>query len=112
VIDNPNGVVPGRIVRARIEGVAVDDALVIPKRAVMYGAQGTYVWTVDGGGQATPTPVELGAPAGNDVAVTTGLTAGARVVVDGILKVIPGVPLNLVPIEDAAARNAGVGGAP
>lgn len=112
VLDNPNGVVPGRIVRARIEGVTVEDALVIPKRAVMHGAQGTYVWTVDGNGQATPAPVELGALSGNDVAVTGGLMPGARVVVDGILKVIPGVPLNAVPIADAAARNAGAGGPP
>ena len=63
----------------------------IPKRAVMHGAQGAYVWTVDASGQPVPAPVELGALAGNDVAVTAGLTAGARVVVDGILKVRPGV---------------------
>jgi len=112
VLDNPNGVVPGRIVRARVEGVTIEDALVIPKRAVMHGAEGTYVWTVDGAGQATPAPVELGAPSGNDVAVTAGLTPGARVVVDGILKVIPGVPLNPVPIADATARTVGAGGAP
>ena len=74
---------PGRIVRAHIEGVSIPNSLVIPKRAVMHGAQGAYVWTVDGSGQPAPAPVELGALAGNDVAVTAGLTAGARVVVDG-----------------------------
>ena len=89
VLDNPGGVVPGRIVRARIEGVSIPNSLVIPKRAIMHGAQGAYVWIVDGGGQAAPTPVELGALAGNDVAVIAGLTAGNRVVVDGILKVRP-----------------------
>jgi membrane fusion protein, multidrug efflux system len=104
--------VPGRIVRARIEGVTIEDSLVIPKRAVMYGAQGTYVWTVDGNGQVAPAPVELGALSGNDVAVTEGLTAGARVVVDGILKVVPGVPVNPVPLGEGAARSAGAGAAP
>ena len=64
VLDNPSGVVPGRIVRARIEGVSVPNSLVIPKRAVMHGAQGAYVWIVDGSGQATPAPVELGALVG------------------------------------------------
>ncbi len=112
VLDNPNGVVPGRIVRARIEGVTVEDALVIPKRAVMHGAQGTYVWTVDGNGQGTPTPVELGATSGNDAVVTAGLMPGARVVVEGILKVIPGVPVNAVPIVEGAAVGAGARGAP
>jgi membrane fusion protein (multidrug efflux system) len=108
VLDNPGGVVPGRIVRARIEGVSIANSLVIPKRAVMHGAQGAYVWTVDGNGQPAPTPVQLGATSGNDVAVT-GLTAGARVVVDGILKIIPGVPVNAVPIAEGTARNNGPG---
>lgn len=109
VLDNPDGVVPGRIVRARIEGLRIPNSLVIPKRAVMHGAQGAYVWTVDGSGQATPAPVELGALAGNDVAVTAGLTAGARVVVEGTLKVIPGVPVNAVPIAEATTQTHGAG---
>ncbi len=112
IVDNPAGVVPGRIVRARIEGVTIEDSLVIPKRAVMHGAQGTYVWTVDGNGQAAQAPVELGALSGNDVAVTAGLTPGARVVVDGILKVVPGVPVNAVPIGEGAARTTGAGATP
>ena len=76
VLDNPGAVVPGRIVRAHIEGVSIPRSLVIPKRAVMHGAQGAYVWVVDGSGQVAAAPVELGALAGNDVAVTAGLTAG------------------------------------
>ena len=107
VLDNLSGIVPGRIVRAHIQGVSIPNALVIPKRAVMHGAQGAYVWIVDGSGQPTPTPVELGALAGNDVAVTTGLTAGARVVVDGLLKLRPGQPVTGVPIADSAAPNSG-----
>jgi membrane fusion protein (multidrug efflux system) len=112
VLDNPTAVVPGRIVRAHIEGISVPNALVIPKRAVMHGAQGAYVWVVDGAGQVTPAPVELGALAGNDVAVISGFTAGARVVVDGILKVVPGVPVNAVPLADGTALDTGPGSAP
>ena len=110
VLDNPGGVVPGRIVRARVEGVSIANALVIPKRAVMHGAQGAYVWTVDASGQPAPTPVELGALAGNDVVVTAGLSAGARVVVDGVLKVRPGSPVNAVPSPSSTAGNGEAGG--
>ena len=106
VLDNPGGIVPGRIVRARVEGVSIANSLVIPKRAVMHGAQGPYVWTVDAGGQPVPAPVELGALAGNDVIVTAGLTAGARVIVDGLLKVRPGSPVNAVPIAEGTAKNS------
>jgi membrane fusion protein (multidrug efflux system) len=106
LLDNPGGIVPGRIVRAHVEGVTIENALVIPKRAVMHGAQGAYVWTVDDAGQVTPTPIEQGALAGNDVVVTSGLMPGARVVVEGTLKVFPGVPVNAVPIGEETARNA------
>jgi len=106
VLDNPDGVVPGRIVRAHIDGVSIPNSLVIPKRAVMHGAQGAFVWTVDGNSQVAIAPVELGALAGNDVAVTAGLTPGARVIVDGILKVGPGAPVNAMPISDGTAQNA------
>ena len=110
VLANPDGVVPGRIVRARVEGVSIENSLVIPKRAVMHGAQGAYVWTVDASGQPAPTPVELGALAGNDVVVTAGLSAGARVVVDGVLKVRPGSPVNAVPSASSPTRNGEAGG--
>jgi membrane fusion protein (multidrug efflux system) len=106
VLDNRGGIVPGRIVRARIEGVSVANSLVIPKRAVMHGAQGAYVWTVDASGQPVPAPIELGALAGNEVVVTAGLSAGARVIVDGVLKVRPGSPVNAVPIAASAARTS------
>ena len=112
MLDNPNGVVPGRIVRARIEGVSIPRSIVIPKRAVMHGAQGAYVWTVDASGQPSPAPVVLGALAGNEVAVTAGLAAGARVVVDGLLKIRPGQPVNAVPIAASTAQNSGPSSAP
>jgi membrane fusion protein (multidrug efflux system) len=112
VLDNAGGVVPGSIVRARIEGVTVPNSLVIPKRAVMHGTQGSYVWTVDGNNQVAPAPVELGALAGNEVAVTAGLSPGSRVVVDGILKVLPGVPVNAVPAATGTARGTGAGSTP
>jgi membrane fusion protein (multidrug efflux system) len=113
VLDNPTGVLPGRIVRARVEGVTVPDSFVIPKRALMHGAQGAFVWIVDGAGQVAPAPVQLGALSGNDAAVIGGLTAGNRVIVDGILKVQPGAAVNAVPVTpETAAQNQQTGAVP
>jgi membrane fusion protein (multidrug efflux system) len=113
VLDNPTGVIPGRIVRARIDGVDVADTLVIPKRALMHGAQGAFVWVVDADGQVASTPVMLGALSGNDVEVTRGLAAGDIVVVDGILKVAPGAPVNAAPIAaDNSPQGDSAGAAP
>jgi membrane fusion protein, multidrug efflux system len=94
VLDNTsNALLPGRVVRTRIDGVNVASSLVIPKRALMHGAQGPFVWAIGAGEKVEPRPVELGAASGNDVVVANGLAAGDRIVVDGILKVQPGAPV-------------------
>jgi membrane fusion protein (multidrug efflux system) len=99
VLDNAAGRLrPGSVVRARIEGVAVPSSIVIPKRALMHGAQGAFVWLIGAGEQVAPRPVELGTASGNDVVVTSGLSAGDRIVVDGILKVQPGAPVHATPL--------------
>lgn len=99
VLDNTGNVLlPGRVVRTRVEGVSVASSLVIPKRALMHGAQGPFVWTIDGGEKVDARPVGLGATAGNDVVVASGLAAGDRVVVDGILKVQPGAVVHATPL--------------
>ncbi|MEO8467823.1 MAG: efflux RND transporter periplasmic adaptor subunit [Gammaproteobacteria bacterium] len=104
VLDNTgDSLRPGRVVRVRIDGVNVPSSLVIPKRALMHGAQGAFVWVVGAGEQVGIRPVELGPSAGNDVVVAKGLVAGDRVVVDGILKVQPGAVVSAMPIVPDAA---------
>jgi membrane fusion protein (multidrug efflux system) len=110
-LDNADGsLLPGRVVRARVEGVTIPNALVIPKRALMHGAQGAFVWVVAEGNAVAPQPVALGAASGNDVVVADGLAPGSRVVVDGVLKVQPGAVVDPVPLADDGA--VGAGGAP
>lgn len=99
-IDNSKGsLIPGQVVRAIVQGVTLTGALVIPKRAVMHGVQGTYVWVVGADQKAAQRPVTLGVSAANNVAVTKGLAAGDRVVVDGILKVQPGAAVKAVAVS-------------
>ena len=99
VLDNGAHVLlPGRVVRARIDGVSVPSSLVIPKRAIVHGAQGAFVWVIGAGEQVAPRPVELGTSSGNDVVVASGLSSGDRVVVDGVLKVQPGAAVRATPL--------------
>jgi membrane fusion protein (multidrug efflux system) len=99
VLDNTHGtLLPGLVVRARIEGITVAGSLVIPKRAMMHGVQGPFVWLVGAENKVELRPVKLGIESGNHVAVAEGLTAGDKVVVDGILKVGPGAVVKAVPI--------------
>jgi membrane fusion protein (multidrug efflux system) len=89
---------PGQVVRARVNGVSLDGSLVIPKRAVMHGVQGSFVWLIGEGDKVEFRPVQLGASAENNVIVADGLKAGERIVVDGIMKVQPGAAVKGVPL--------------
>jgi len=109
VLDNAGatGLLPGRVARAHIDGVSVPGSLVVPKRALMHGAQGSFVWVIGAGEQVAAKPVQLGASSGNDVIVASGLMAGDRVVVDGILKVQPGAPVHATMLSADGAPGAG-----
>jgi membrane fusion protein (multidrug efflux system) len=89
---------PGQVVRARVNGVTLDGSLVIPKRAVMHGVQGSFVWLIGEGDKIEFRPVRLGSSNGNNVIVADGLAPGERIVVDGIMKVQPGAPVKGVPL--------------
>jgi membrane fusion protein (multidrug efflux system) len=106
VLANSMGLLPGQVVRARVKGVQLASSLVIPKRAVMHGVQGSFVWLIGAGNKVEFRPVQLGTTAENDVVVNQGLKAGERIVVDGILKVQPGAVVKGVPLAAEAAPNA------
>jgi len=97
---------PGQVVRARVNGVNLTGSLVIPKRAVMHGVQGSFVWLIGAGDKVEFRPVQLGATSGNNVVVDDGLKSGERIVVDGVLKVQPGAVVKGVPLAaDGAPMN-------
>jgi membrane fusion protein (multidrug efflux system) len=62
------------------------------------------VFTLDGEGKAAPRPIQVGEWVGTDWAVHSGLKPGDRVVVDNLMKLQPGVPVEAVkeqkPVEE------------
>ncbi len=97
--------IPGQFVRARVEGVTLANVVSIPRKAVMSSAQGSFVWIVGAGDKIEMRPVQVGRTMRNDVVVTSGLTPGDRYVVEGVLKVQPGIQVSAVSV-DAATRQA------
>jgi membrane fusion protein (multidrug efflux system) len=91
--------IPGQFVRARVEGVSLANMVAVPRRAVMSGPQGRFVWVVAEGDKVEFRPVQIGRGVGNNVLVTSGLNSGDRVVVEGVLKVQPGIQVTAVPYE-------------
>jgi membrane fusion protein (multidrug efflux system) len=104
VLNNPNAqLIPGQFIRARIEGASLANAMSIPRKAIMTSAQGRFVWVVGAGEKIEMRPVQMGRSLGNNTVITQGLAAGDRVVVEGVLKVQPGIQVSAVSV-DAATR--------
>ncbi len=94
---NPDGVLrPGQFVQARVKGGVRPKALLVPQKAVAQGAQGFFVWIVDEKGQAQTRHVEVGEWQEDSWFVTKGLSAGDRVITDGIVRLSAGIPVSIV----------------
>jgi len=97
---------PGMFVTAIVKGAMRPDAVVVPQLAVQQGSNGHLVYVVNEAGNAELRPVIVGDFYGDgQIVVLSGLHAGDRVVVDGVLKVVPGQPAKIV---EAGAAPAGV----
>lgn len=106
VLPNPEAqLLPGQFIRARVEGVTLSNVVAIPRKAVMSSAEGRFVWLVAAGEKVEIRPVQVGRTMGNNIVVTQGLNPGDRYIVDGVLKVQPGIQVSAVSV-DAAARQA------
>jgi membrane fusion protein (multidrug efflux system) len=109
VLPNADGrLVPGQFLRAQIEGVVVPGAVAVPRRAVMSGAQGSFVWLVGEGDAVELRPVRIDVTVGELAVIAEGLAGGERVVTEGVLKVQPGAKVTIAaPAATPAAPAAG-----
>jgi membrane fusion protein (multidrug efflux system) len=111
VLPNPKRALrPGMFVTAYVRGAVRPGAVVVPQLAVQQGSNGHLVYVVKPDGTAEVRPVLVGDYFGEkEIIVQNGLQAGDRVVVDGVLKVVPGRPVKIV--EPGAAGAAAKGDA-
>lgn len=100
---------PGQFVRVLMSGPSWVNAIQVPQRAVMQGPQGNFVWVVDAESKAQFRPVTVGPLTGDLWLIADGLQDGERIVVDGGLKLAPGVPVKALSPEEAAAAQAAAG---
>ena len=99
---NPrHALIPGLFARIRIMTDSIQDAIVIPDRAVQQQLGRYFVITVGEGDKAEMRAVQLGPRLGTQWVITDGLKTGDRVVVEGVMKARPGSPLHITPITVA-----------
>ncbi len=102
-LPNPGGVLrPGQFVRVRLSGATRPNAITVPQRAVLEGPKGKSVYIVDAENKAQARPVVVGEWVGDAWVIDSGLAAGDKVVVDGVMKIGPGAPVKIAAQEPAA----------
>lgn len=85
---------PGQFARVRVAVAERENAILVPQRAIQE-MQGTKtVMVVDQENKVAVRSIRLGDKVDKDVVVIDGLTAGERVIVEGMQKVRPGSQVN------------------
>lgn len=111
-VDNPDGLLmPGMYVRAVIGTGTRDQALLVPMQGVQRDPKGnTSAMVVDAEGKVAVRPIQVSQALGDKWLVEGGLAAGDKVIVEGLQKIAPGMPVNATEKgAEAAAATATAG---
>jgi multidrug efflux system membrane fusion protein len=93
--DDDDSLFPNQFVNVRLLVDVQRDATVILTSAVQRGAPGTFVYLINPDSTVSVRPVTLGAGSGERVAVSSGLSPGDRVVIDGADKLRNGAKVTV-----------------
>ncbi len=106
-VPNADGLLkPGQFVRVRLQGATRPAAVKVPTRAVLEGPQGKFVYVVEDN-KAQARPVQVGEQLGDQWLVNGGLKQGDTVIVDGVMRIGPGAPVQVAaPTPAPAAAGA------
>jgi membrane fusion protein (multidrug efflux system) len=102
-----NILLPGMYVRAIVEEGANDKAILVPQQAVTRDPQGNAIaMVVDSTEKVEPRVLKADRTIGDKWLVADGLKPGDRVIMEGLMKVRPGMPVKAVLFEAAPATPA------
>lgn len=98
---NPDGdLLPGLFVRAKLPQGQRDNAILVPQKAVTRDPQGTAsVLVIGDNNTVEKRQVETVRTVGNRWLIGDGLAAGDKLIVDGLQKIGPGMPVEGVDVE-------------
>ncbi|MFO1246011.1 MAG: efflux RND transporter periplasmic adaptor subunit [Ramlibacter sp.] len=104
-VPNADGLLrPGQFVRVRLLGANRPAAVKVPTRAVLEGPQGKFVYVV-ADNKAQPRPVQVGEQLGDQWLVNGGLKQGDTVIVEGVMRIGPGAPVQVAAPAPAAGAS-------
>ncbi|MDM5148738.1 efflux RND transporter periplasmic adaptor subunit [Aeromonas salmonicida] len=104
IFDNKEGVLlPGQFVRLTIDLGIRKNAIVVPARAIVQSQADRMVMVVDGDDKVVPRPVRLGPAIAEGMLIESGLDAGERYIVEGLMKARPGSIVKPVSAQEMQA---------
>src|SRR5690606_12246780 len=111
VVDNPDQILmPGMYVNDIVGSGVRQNAILVPQQGIARDPKGnTSAMVVNDQGLVEVRPVRVSRAIGNKWLVEEGLAAGDRVIVEGLQKIQPGIPVQVV--EAAGTPAAGAAGA-
>ena len=113
-VANPDQVLmPGMYVRARVGSGVRDNALLVPMQGIARDAKGdTTAMVVGKEDKVEVRPVKVSRAVGSAWLVEDGLKAGDKVIVEGLQKIQPGMPVQATEMGAAPATPAAPAAAP
>ncbi len=107
-VANPRDeLLPGMFVRARLTSARQQQAIMVPQASIVRNTRGeAMVMLVDDKSMVEARPIETGRNIGDQIVVTKGLSAGEQLIVAGLQKIRPGVPVKVAGPQTGAQRQA------
>ena len=102
---NPAGTLrDGQLVQVSLQAGTPEQKVVVPQSALIADQGGVYVFVVEDG-RAVSRRVKPGVGGtGLDAVIEEGMSGGELVIVDGLQRVRPEIPVRAAPIEQSASR--------
>jgi membrane fusion protein (multidrug efflux system) len=95
---NPaSALIDGQLTRVHLEAGKTQDLVTVPQTALIADQGGTYVFVVENG-KAAMKRVRPQARSGTDAILESGLNGGEEVIVEGLQRVRPGMPVRATPL--------------
>lgn len=94
---------PNQFVNARMLVATEENAVVIPTAALQMGNEGNFVWVLNADNKVSKHLVKTGIQDSQTVVIAAGLSAGDRVVTDGIDRLTEGAKVEVVDAHAGAA---------
>ncbi len=101
VFPNPRNILlPGMYVRALVQEGVAEQAILVPQQGIARDPKGNpYALVVDAKDKVEQRMVTTDRAIGDRWLVTSGLAHGDRVIVEGLQRIRPGVPVKIVPLN-------------